>query len=220
MNGLVEFSRCCQEVPQVPQDVSVHTTNNSFINSETLTAGLDEMTMNCLHDNIMYYIAGYVTQALIKKEQCTESIKELLEDMQVSSLADHKKLTLMKQQGSLTFVSKSMLKIVQATEKEFKKKVIEGGGGTVFDKNINLKLQSAVLSRIGPGMLETSSKHFFDHRIGQEADHLSNLLRKVVAKYLDVQLKTYAKQFTTTIAHQKQPSEWHHLTKLILFRNQ
>ena len=56
----------------------------------------------------------------------------------------------------------------------------------MFDKNINLKLQSAVSSRIGPGMLESSSEHFFDHRIGQEADHLSNLLRKVVAKYLDV----------------------------------
>ena len=144
------------------------------------------MTMNPLHDNIMYYIAGYVTQALIKKEQCTECIKELLEGTQVSSLADHKKLTLIKQQGSLTFTSKSVLKIVQATEKEFKQKVIESDGGIVFDKNINLKLQSAVLSRIGPGMLGTSSEHFFDHRIGQEADHLSKLLMKVVAKYLDV----------------------------------
>ena len=178
------------------------------------------MLMNTLHDNIMYYIAGYITQALIKKEQCTECIKELLEGMQVSSLADHKKLTLLKQQGSLTLTSKSVLKIVQATEKEFKQKVIESDGGIVFDKNINLKLQSAVLSRIGPGMLETSSEHFFDNRIGQEADHLSNLLRKVVAKYLDVQLNTYIKQFTTTIAHQNQPSEWHHLTKLVLFRNQ
>ena len=90
----------------------------------------------------------------------------------------------------------------------------------MFDKNINLKLQSAVLSRIGPGLLETLCEHFIDHRIGQEADHLSNLLSKVVAKYLDVQQKTYAKQFTTTIAHQNQPSEWHHLTKLVLFRNQ
>ena len=34
---------------------------------------------------------------LIRKKQYTECIKELLEDMQVSSLADHKKLTLMKQ---------------------------------------------------------------------------------------------------------------------------
>ena len=67
------------------------------------------MTINPIHDTIMYYIAGYVTQALIKKEQCTECIKELLEGMQVSSLADHKKLTLMKQQGSLTFTSKSVL---------------------------------------------------------------------------------------------------------------
>ena len=148
------------------------------------------MTVNPLQDNIMYYIAGYVTQAPIKKEQYTECIKELLENTQLSSLADHKKLTLMKQQRSLTFASKSVLKIVQATQKEFKQKVIESDGGIVFDKNINLKLQSAVLSRIGRGMLETSSEHFFAHRIGQEADHLSNLLRKVVAQYLDVQLKT------------------------------
>ena len=109
-----------------------------------------------------------------------------MEDTQVSSLVDHKKLTLMKQQGSLTFTSKSVLKIVQATEKEFKQKVIGSDGGIVLDKNINLKLQPTVLSRIGPGMLETSSEHFFDHKIGQEADHLSNLLMKVVAKYLDV----------------------------------
>ena len=90
----------------------------------------------------------------------------------------------------------------------------------MFAKNINLKLQSAVLSRIGPGLLETSFEHFFVHRICQEADHLSNLLSKMVAKYLDVQLKTYAKQFTTTIAHWNQPSEWHHIIKLVLFRNQ
>ena len=91
--------------------------------------------------------------------------------MQVSSMADHKKLTLMKQQGSLTFASKSVLKIVQSTQKEFKQNVIESESGIVFHKNINLKLQSAVLSRIGPEMLETSSEHFFDHRIGQKADH-------------------------------------------------
>ena len=78
------------------------------------------MTMNPLHDNIMYYIAGYVSQALIKKKQCTECIKEHLEDAQVSSLADHKKLTLIKQQESLTFASESVLKIVQATQKEFR----------------------------------------------------------------------------------------------------
>ena len=78
-NGLVEFARHHQEAPQVQRNISVHTTNNSLINWETLTAGLDEMTMNPSHDNIMYYIAGYVTQALIKKEQCTECIKELLE---------------------------------------------------------------------------------------------------------------------------------------------
>ena len=113
------------------------------------------MTTNPLHDNSMYYIAGYVTQAIIKKEQYTEYIKECLEDTQVSSLADNKKLTLMKQQGSLTSAPKSMLKILQATQKEFKQKVIESDGRIVFDKNINLKLQSAVLSRIGPGMLET-----------------------------------------------------------------
>ena len=56
-NGLVEFSRHHQEDPQVQQNVSVHTTNNSLIDLDTLT-GLDEITMNPLHDNIMYYIAG------------------------------------------------------------------------------------------------------------------------------------------------------------------
>ena len=64
------------------------------------------------------------------------------------------------------------------------------------------------------------SEHFFDHTIGEEYDHVTSLLRLVVQKYLNMQLKTYAKKYSEMILHKNMPSTRHQLTKLILFRNQ
>ena len=51
-------------------------------------------------------------------------------------------------------------------------------------------IQSGVLEKLGVDMFNVSPQHYFDHRIGQETDHLSPLLRRVVSKYIQMRLKT------------------------------
>ena len=45
-------------------------------------------------------------------------------------------------------------------------------------------MQSAVLARLGIDVFNVSPQHYFDHRIGQETDHLSSLLKRVVSNTL------------------------------------
>ena len=90
---------------------------------------------------------------------------------------------------------------------------------TPHDKNIDLKMQSAVLARLGIDVFNVLPQHYFDHRIGEETDHLSSLLKRVVSKYIQMRLKTYGKKYTAEIAHGNKVSKRHQLTKLILFSN-
>ena len=73
--------------------------------------------------------------------------------------------------------------------------------GVNTEKNLDLKIQSSVAAQLGVNVFDCDPSHFFDHRIGEEIDHLSSLLRKVVSRYLRIRLKTYGKKFTEEHAH-------------------
>ena len=78
--------------------------------------------------------------------------------------------------------------------------------GIVFDKMIDLKIQSAATDEFGQGMFDASDGHYFDHWTGQESDHLSSLLRGVVSVYMNMRLKTYGKKYKAEIAFGNKPS--------------
>ena len=96
---------------------------------------------------------------------------------------------------------------------------MENDKGIVFDKMLDLKIQSAVTDELGQGIFDASDGHYFDHRTGQESDHLSSLLKGVVSVYLNMRLKIYGKKYTAEIAFGNKPSR-HEMTKTILFMNQ
>ena len=102
----------------------------------------------------------------------------------------------------------------------FKRRVISCDSGITMEKNIGLKIESALVEQFGPDIFNNVDNHFFDHHIGQERDHLTSLLRLVVKRYLNLRLKTYGKKYTEMIAHKNLPSSRHELTKTILFLNQ
>ena len=104
-------------------------------------------------------------------------------------------------------------------ENYLREQVIEHEERITFDKNIDLKMQSAVLARQGIDVFNVLPQHYFDHRIGEETDHLSSLLKRVVSKYIQMRLKTYGKKYTAEIAHGNKVSKRHQLTKLIIFSN-
>ncbi len=222
-SGLLDFTHRKQE-PLIPESVTKEPHNSRLINLEQLLSTLGTSPANYSQDNVLYYLARYVVQVLLKKEQCEQCRQEQLlnkshQKATQGSIPQFASLTQRKQQGGLVLASEAVMKIICATEREFKARVINSNFGIVFHRNLSLQSQSYVLHSLRTDVFCPTDEHFFDHRIG-EVDHLSRLLKKIVAKYLDMRLKRYAKKFTEEIAHRNVPSERHQLTKMILFKNQ
>ena len=122
--------------------------------------------------------------------------------------------------GGLIFPSLAVLRIVKATEVLFKRRVMTNEIGITNEKNLDLKIQSAVLEQIGVDVFPSFRTHFYEHRIGHKMDHLSCLLRKISSNYLKMRLKTFGKKYSEMVVHKNEPSLRHQLTKTILFRHQ
>ena len=163
---------------------------------------------------------------MLKKLKCEDCWSELLLDVndphgfKAASYPIHAKFTCFKQNGGLYFPSMAVLKIVKATEVIFKKRVVWQDKGISREKNLDLKIQYAVLEQLGHDIFTDSPAHLFAHSVGVECDHLSSLLKLVTQKYLSLRIKTYGKRFSQMVVHKNQPSLRHELTKTILFRNQ
>ena len=193
---------------------------------EKLLIEFDQEGPSEMLDNVLYYIGGYILQSLLRKvdcEQCKEALLLDTENPHGQNMVFYPlqaKFTCFKQMGGLLFPSIALLKILKAAEVIFRRRVIEQGKGICFDKNLSAAIQSAVVEQFGSAVFDQSQKHFFDHSLSIEADHLITLLRLVTEKYVLLCLKTYSKRFTEMVVHKNEPSLRHRLTKTILFKNQ
>ena len=143
----------------------------------------------------------------MQKINCRKCRNELfLDPMDPTALTveSYAKFTCWKQQGGLVLPSHAILKIVKATEVVFKRRVIDNKTSINIEKMLDLKIQTAVLK----------------NEIGQEQDHLSSLMRRVIQRYVHLRLKTYGKMFTEFTVHKNLPSVRHELNKSVLFRHQ
>ena len=71
------------------------------------------------------------------------------------------KFTCFKQNGGHYLPSMAVLKIVKATEVIFKKRVVWQDKGMSREKNVDLKIQYAVLEQLGHEIFTDSSAHLF-----------------------------------------------------------
>ena len=221
-SGLVNFSlkRNQKSIDMVTE------MDNENTEAERMLIHIDDQSPNCLKDNILYYIAGFIVHHLLQELRCLKCKKELLLDpnnphaMNVTSYPIFTKFTTWKQCGGLVLPSPAVLKIIKAAEVVFKRRVIDTKQGITREKMIDLKIETAVMQQLGNGLFNNADGHYFDHEIGQEMDHLSSLMRTFVQKYVKLRLKTCGKMFSEHIVHQNLPSLRHQLNKTILFRNQ
>ena len=194
--------------------------------AERMLIHIDDQSPNCLRDNILYYIGGFIVRKLLCELQCMKCKKELMLDpndptaRNMISYPVYSRFTKAKQCGGLVMPSPGVLKILKATEVVFKRRVINTEIGITREKMLDLKIEHAVMQHLGNGLFCNSDGHFFDHEIGQEIDHLSSLMRMVIQKYVKMRLHTYGKKYTEFVVHHNLPSLRHHLNKTILFRNQ
>ena len=221
-SGLVNFSlkRNQRSIDMVAE------IDNENAEAERMPIHIDDQSPNCLKDNILYYIGGFIVRHLLHELQCLKCKKELLLDpnnpcaMNMTSYPIFTKFATWKQCGRLVLPSPAVLKIIKAAEVVFKRRVIDKKEGITREKMIDLKIETAVMQELGNGLFNNADGHYFDHEIGQEIDHLSSLMRTVVQKYVKLRLKTYGKMFSEHIVHQNLPSLRHQLNKTILFCNQ
>ena len=130
------------------------------------------------------------------------------------------KFTAFKQRGGLVFPSTAVFNVVKVTESVFCRHVMGAGTSVRNEKNTDLKIQSIVFEQMGTKVFSTNPANFFDHKLGEERDHTSSLLKLVISKYLHLRLTTYNKKFNELIVHKNKPSLGHTLTKTVLLKNQ
>ena len=122
--------------------------------AERLLIHIDDQSPNCLQDNILYYIGGFIVRTLLQELECAKCKKELLLDPDNPSAANmtqypvFAKFTQWKQYGKLVLPSPVVLKIIKATEVIFKRRVIDTERGITTEKMIDLKIESAVVQQI------------------------------------------------------------------------
>ena len=207
-------------------DPVIETSDQNAILAEHMLLLNDINNPHPLKDNILYYIAGYIVQSLLAKVSCETCKGELLLDptdahaSQLSMGPLCAKFTAFKQRGRLVFPSTVVFNIVRVTELVFHRHVVGAGTSVPNEKNTDLKIQSIVFEQMGTKVFSTNPAHFFDHKLGEERDHTSSLLKLVISKYLHLRLTTYSKKFNELIVHVNKPSLRHTLTKTILFKNQ
>ena len=100
------------------------------------------------------YISGFIVRSLLKQLQCTVCRSELLLDVHDPHALRRysfpvQSLLKFKQQEGLIFPSLAVLRIVKATEVLFKRRVMTNEIGITNERNLDLKIQSAVLEQIG-----------------------------------------------------------------------
>ena len=127
---------------------------------------LDQESPNELLDNVLYYMSGFLVKSILKTPKCAGCRSELLLDVddpngfKAVSYRIHAKFTCFKQNGGLLFPSVEILKIVKATEVIFKKRVFWQEKGIAREKNLDLKIQYAVLEQLGNEVFGKSLAYF------------------------------------------------------------
>ena len=87
------------------------------------------------------------------------------------------------------------------------------------ERSLDFKIQSGILAQVGTDIFNNIRGHYADHTTG-EGDHLTSLLRLIVAKYVSIRLKSYGKDYKQMVAHKNISSKRHLLTKSVIFSGQ
>ena len=168
-----------------------------------------------LKDNILYYNAGYIVDHFWQKASCDTCKGELLlyptdahgSQLSVGPLCA--KFTVFKQRGGLVFPSTAVFNIFRVPESLFHRYVVGAGTSVPNGKNTDLKFQIIAFRQMGTKVFFTNPAYFIDHKLVEERDHTSSLLKLVISKCLHLRLKTYSKKCNELIVHVNKPSLRH-----------
>ena len=142
--------------------------------------------------------------------------------MKSSEISSASAFTLFINNGGLKIPSESVYKIIEYAEKVFKSFVCKHGSQISTEKNIK---QRMILNVCNYFIMNSSHRVFEDHETvlvkgDLEEEHRSKLIKLTAERYFKLRFFTYGKRYNKSVVAKGQQSDRHHLTKLILFKNQ
>ena len=183
---------------------------------------LEDVEISLLQENVLYYISGWILRNIVDSIDCHECAESLVKDSTCTQSTgySYESLVSSKDRGGLYHPSHAVHKLVMSCERAFQIHVVNNPQKISFGSKIEHKMMLDVLksqewSRYFPAI----SNHGFHIDIIFEDDHLTQILKQVCHKYLNMRLHTYAKRYTREVVNDKAPSVRRVLTKLILFKN-
>lgn len=170
-----------------------------------------------LHDNILYYISGYIVKK-IQNIDCYTCVNSLTETQQEHSYAhsfEFSKFLDYSNNGPLFKSSASVYKIVKTTEHEIQ--IQTKNLTNLHIKNLNISILNKVknILALDPMIfpdLPCEDVYFLD------VPHKMRLITLISSRYIQIRFYSYSKFYAQEIL--KPIKKRHRLTKMILFSNE
>ena len=171
-----------------------------------------------MHDDILFYIAGFICRQLISKLKCLTSLNAI--GKRASAIPDLKtnpfaKLTLRKDRGGL-LASNDIFKIVHEADRALQKLITTNTFSTLSLK-VTVAVQVVVCNKIRHSIFKDLNSHVCDTLNPLEDDHVSQIIKLVCRSFTNMVFRRNAKVINERFVRNCQASVRHKLTKTILF---
>lgn len=180
--------------------------DNDHETQEEFDIGMESVELSQFSENVVEYIAGYVSSSLIKRIKCCTCIEALV------SLSENKRsLIFYRDKGGLIYPSASVQKICRRSEQFIKKYFIESENKRTCTSDflVHKALSSFIEEQLFP---EYQHHQYY----ADETNHIIDLTKSVSKKYIDTRLAFLSKRKT----YNEKQAVRRIYTKLIHFKNQ
>jgi hypothetical protein len=185
-------------------------------NLEDSSSWPDIAKMSLYCENVVEYIAGFVSREVIKCTSCTECAEVLVEpkrDMKQTAAVDS--LITLKDNGGLVHPSRDVVSVCKISETVFRGQM-PAASKPLCDANLKALLTSKVMGRlVGVNLFESLSEHL--QSCDPHCDHRSRLLKDIIHHYLLIRLHHQAKTYTRIVQGDKVRT---FLNKTVTFKGQ
>lgn len=148
---------------------------------------------------IVTYIAGYVAKELIRSVGC----KSCANALYTTSPPDYDKrfiLIKLKDNGGLIYPSVDVLKVVEITERVFRRYLAMYSDKPSSSKGLKQSMVITVLSHLADlGLFPNLKDHMFDTELSD--NHYIKLCQSIIKLYLKIRFHYEAKKFTSLVQY-------------------
>ena len=194
-----------------------------------ISSKLDSYHLLSYKDALLGYLAGFVVRKILKNISCPTCASALYLDAnsfdhQYSHFSGPSYLSLLnlKNHDGLFLPTKDVFEIVHTSEKVFQVAVcgIDTHNPVISsNKNIQAILVHTINQHLAnKDLFSMLNNHDLEHETLTEDLHSSQLMKKIIEKYVTIRLLTYRKHYSKDVLHKDKIGVRQQATKLVLFK--